>query len=44
MGNENEFATNTYGQYNNYLDLINGDQGMSDTWGTEDPNKKKTIG
>ena len=43
VGSENEFATNTYGQYNNYLDLINSEQGgASDTW-TEDPNKEKTM-
>lgn len=40
---ENQFATNTYGQYSNYLDLMDGKQDGSDTWGMEDPTKKKTF-
>lgn len=39
------FTTNNYGNYSNYLDLIDATNGggTSDTWGMETEPKKKTI-
>lgn len=39
-----QFTTNNYGNYNNYLDLINTKEGTSDTWGVEvDPKQQSFI-
>jgi hypothetical protein len=40
---DDNFATNNYSNYNNFLDLINTKEGTSDTWGMEMQPKKETI-
>ncbi len=41
--NSDNFTTNNYGQYSNYLDLISGNEDKSDTWGVPVDPKQKTI-
>lgn len=41
--NADNFTTNNYGNYNNYLDLINVKEGTSDTWGVQVDPKQATL-